>query len=482
MKPSDITNESLTKEGMWDNIKSKFSKPAPAVWKSPRAPLNTPAATSPQAAASNAVQNQTAPSVWKNARNPGVAAATPQAAAPVQAQPQQPQQAQPSATQQSVPAQQPAQAPDFSKSLMGQNAGYKSATMNAPTAFNAAAQNTVPGATATPAATVQQPTMQTQEPVATEPETTAKEKPAAEPAATTKKQSTAGKLARGAANAAKSGGGGLWQGVKDLFDPDARVASATNKSANAVRADAIKREMGNFQQVIRGFDPSDSAGIQGAFVDWARGKYPQVDKDTLEQIAQDIDPKKPGTITRAVGSAYNSQVTNSATMSPAAKRKSEIRRKADDEAEHEYYKQLKQQEYKPEKQTRNIARNVVKRGDVGRLIHPGEEEPISIGPDKLDPNDPNDAKLIQLIKQQSNQSQETMSAPDEVGQLDQIKTQIKALDDRKQQLQQFVDAVEKRRTASAEPQQANQPNTAAGLYEESKDFGAMVWKKLRECK
>jgi hypothetical protein len=295
MKITDLQlNESLTQEGMWDSLKGKLARtlarpmrqrqepvmtaePAPAVWKNARNP-GAPAATSPQAAAPVPVKQQPVepPAVWKNARNPGAPAATsPQAAAPSTApadvEPEEPAAA--PATASNIPKIQPA-TPDFSKALMGQNAGYGKVTMNAPTGASMNIPKATPGASVPGA----KPTA----PAA-----------AVEPAA--------------AVNTRPKGSGFLTRLGQEFR------GRAQQNQVNAANKEMVNARVNAWKQASQGLDPNNTQAYQTALKTWAQKNFPSADPAVIDQAAASVTPTGLGSNSQqvqAITDIFNNHITN----------------------------------------------------------------------------------------------------------------------------------------------------------------------------
>ena len=484
---------------MWDSLKNAFSKksaPAaepvqqeptmdtqPAVWKNNRAATGTPAATSPAAAAQAAQQNPaTPPAVWKNNRAAtGTPAATsPQAAA---AAAQTAKQAAPGQTAYNVPTGSlPAVSATMPQNMPATPPGKASATKptyNVPTA--APATNTVMPTnmqtTASPATTPAVTTPQTApaEPLDTQPTQTTPPSDNNPPAVEPETEQPSKAKSKG-----KSGpglGSRIMQGIGDFFNPNARVANAANKTANAKRADAIKREVGDFQSMVRGFDPQDSEAYQDAFVQWAKNKYPHVDQNTLTDIASSIDPSRPASITKAIGSAYNTHMTADAQMNPMAKHLSGLRNQAQDQA---MLKRFQQDIEDPQKYSKDIAAAAMKSDDLkGMLPQQQAQAPV------IPQTEPSPAAQVDLEPQIGSEEEKSV--------LDNLKT-LKGTEEKLMQKLSAIRSqapVKQTKVTKGGPTPEEQaelekriqaaqalPNVTA----ESRNFSAILWRQMREDK
>ena len=201
------------------------AEPAPAVWKNARNP-GAPAATSPQAAAPVPVEQQPVepPAVWKNARNPGAPAATsPQAAAPSTA------------------------------------------------------------------------------PADVEPEEPA---PAVEPAA--------------AVNTRPKGSGFLtrlgqeFRGRAQQIDQEFRGRAQQNQ-VNAANKEMVNARVNAWKQASQGLDPNNTRAYQTALKTWAQKNFPSADPEVIDQAAASVTPTGWGSNSQqvqAITDIFNNHITN----------------------------------------------------------------------------------------------------------------------------------------------------------------------------
>jgi hypothetical protein len=528
MKPNDIVHESLTQEGMWDNLKGKFSKQPQAepVKQEPTAKGYIPQQHFIGQNADNRIDPQgsgNAPVAQDAKIDPSMGYQAPVATptttynAPTGSLPPvsttMPQNMQTSASKTTTPVKPTYNAPSAvptTNNMMpsGMQTTASSSTpapstsrqqRTAPTPADMARVNATTPPTENPVSTSRQqrtaPTpadMARVNATATAPATATTSAPAAvEPTPTEKK----GGILKGIKNAATNVGGGVLQGVKDLFDPNAKIARGANKVANKVRADNVKSEVQKWQMITRGMDPADTEGYQAAFANWAKQQYADVDPAAIDEIAATLDPKRPATITQAISSALNTQMAARPTMSKQdiqGKEREEhlakLHKDAEDEALYQSYKDQLARKHNPGIDTSKLAKALIKTGNVTPM------------------------KPVDTAQEPAIPAQPPMTAPDEAGQIEQIKSYIKTIDDRKAQLQQYLDALEKKsqpdQTTIAPKQPAaltdkygrNTPSTNASFEQrakaeweaqhpgvpypvsEGKNFGGILWKKMRDSK
>jgi len=254
MKITDLQlNESLTQEGMWDSLKGKLARTPARPMQQRQEPVMTA---------------EPAPAVWKNARNPGAPAATsPQAAAPVPVE------------------QQPVEPPAVWKN----------------------ARN--PGA---PAATSPQAAVPSTAPADVEPEEPA---PAVEPAA--------------AVNTRPKGSGFLtrlgqeFRGRAQQIDQEFRGRAQQNQ-VNAANEEMVNARVNAWKQASQGLDPNNTEAYQTALKTWAQKNFPSADPAVIDQAAASVTPTGWGSNSQqvqAITDIFNNHITNKQIGKTVAKKK-----------------------------------------------------------------------------------------------------------------------------------------------------------------
>jgi hypothetical protein len=530
MKPNDLVNESLTQEGMWDTLKSKFSKNAAPAEPERKEPTLNPSVKSGAIPSTNNMM----PS--NMGTYPPKTTDTTQAILPPS-----------SATRTEVPAQAMNAIPNTNVQMpSNMDTGVTTKpeksnqpTYNVPTGSLPAVSTTMPqnmqttatSTTPAPSTSTQQRTAPTPADLVrspeTEPSTSTQQRTAPTPdqiaaqQASTEPATKAPSKAVKSGNASKSAGGSIFQGIKDLLDPNAKVARGANKVANKVRADNVKSEVQKWQLVTRGMDTNDTENYQAAFSNWAKQQYPDVEPDTLDEISTSIDPKRPGTITSAISSALNTQMASRPTMSKQGlqgkerdERLAKMHKDAEDEAIYQSYKDQLAKKYNPQLDTSKMAKAFMKKGEpVNRMMPPTKttQEPISVGGDKLDPNNPEDARLLKLIQQKQGKtpvaSQTTVgsdelepqtNSPEEKNIIDNLKT-LKGTEAKLMTDLNAVRSAAKQKPAvkgaamptnpfqvpgAMTPQNVayNAPTKQAEPVAEGRNFSAILWQQMRDSK
>ena len=269
---------------------------------------------------------------------------------------------------------------------------------------------------------------------------------------------------------------GVTQGVKNLLDPNARAATAASKTASTVRSNAVKRELVDFQSMVQGFDPADTESYRTAFTQWAGSRYPYVPQDTLDAIANSIDPAQPATFTKAITSAYNTQMTANAQKSPQARHLQDLAKQAKDQA---LMKRLQQDFENPMQVTKNITNKAMASGDLNGMMTPQASAAQQTAP----------APETQLEPQ--------TSAPEEQEILDNIKT----LQGTQAKLMQQLGAIRSQTQRTAPKTGAGPVPSDAADFEararseweaqhpglpypvkESKNFSGILWQQMRDGK
>lgn len=102
---------------------------------------------------------------------------------------------------------------------------------------------------------------------------------------------------------------GMFQKLKNW-----NTARKANAPANKARNDTVATQVKQWMGVAQGIDPNDKEGYQQTFIQWAKQNFPSAGDAVITKAAQTMDPKffNQGSITQAIKSIVDTSMRNRA--------------------------------------------------------------------------------------------------------------------------------------------------------------------------